>query len=265
MNRSSVFLAVWKIISYSLLSFAIQRNFIFYVLDKKITIAIDGFSSTGKSTLAKQLAKKLNYIYVDTGAMYRAVTLYALRNGFITNGTLDVDGLIHHLPQVTLKFVYNTEIAHSEVFLNGVNVEGEIRSMEVSNQVSNVAAVPQVREKLVEQQRYMGRDKGVVMDGRDIGTVVFPDAELKLFMTADAGARAQRRYDELKQLGKEVAFTDVLKNIEERDYIDSNRKDSPLQKAADAIEVDNTHLTKEEQFTKIVQLVTAAIEAAAGA
>jgi len=233
-------------------------------LDKKITIAIDGFSSTGKSTLAKQLAKSLNYIYVDTGAMYRAVTLYALRNGFINDGVLDADGLIHHLPKVTLKFIYNTDIAHSEVFLNGVNVEGEIRSMEVSNQVSNVAALPEVREKLVEQQRYMGKDKGVVMDGRDIGTVVFPDAELKLFMTADAAARAQRRYDELNEQGREVQFNEVLKNIQERDYIDSNRKDSPLQKAADAIEIDNTHLTKEEQFEKIALLVNTALHKASG-
>lgn len=228
-------------------------------MENKITIAIDGFSSTGKSTLAKQLAKSLNYIYVDTGAMYRAVTLYALRNGFVNADGLDAEALVSHLPNVTLKFVYNTDIAHSEVYLNGENVEGEIRSMAVSNQVSKVAALPQVREKLVEQQRYMGRDKGVVMDGRDIGTVVFPDAELKLFMTADAGARAIRRFEELKAQGGTVLLADVQKNIEERDYIDSNRKDSPLQKAPDAIEIDNTHLTKEQQFEKISQLVANAL------
>lgn len=224
-------------------------------MDKKITIAIDGFSSTGKSTIAKKLAKHLNYIYVDTGAMYRAVALYALENGFITGDDFDAEGLISHLPNVTLKFVYNTEIAHSEVYLNGVNVEGKIRSMEVSNQVSRVAAVPQVREKLVEQQRFMGRDKGVVMDGRDIGTVVFPDAELKLFMNAGAKARAERRTAELRAQGSEVTYEEVLKNIEERDYIDSNRKDSPLQKAADAIDVDNTTLTIEGLFDQILLMV----------
>lgn len=223
-------------------------------LDKKITIAIDGFSSTGKSTLAKQLAKHFNYIYVDTGAMYRAVTLYALQQSFISAGHFDENGLITHLPKVTLKFVYNTEIAHSEVFLNGVNVEGHIRSMEISNLVSRVAALPQVRAKLVEQQRFMGKDKGIVMDGRDIGTVVFPDAELKLFMTAAAEARAQRRYDELVQKGNNVSYSEVLKNIQERDYLDSNRKDSPLQKAQGAIEVDNTTLSVDEQFKKIISL-----------
>ena len=224
-------------------------------MNNKITIAIDGFSSTGKSTLAKQLAKELNYVYVDTGAMYRAVTLYAMQNGFIDDSSFDVEGLTSHLPKVTLKFVYNTEIARSEVFLNGVNVEGEIRSMEVSNKVSKVAALPQVREKLVEQQRFMGRDKGVVMDGRDIGTVVFPDAELKLFMSAGAVARAERRTNELKAQGQDVTYEEVLKNIEERDYQDTHRKDSPLQKAQDAIEIDNTNLTLDELFEKIISLV----------
>jgi len=224
-------------------------------LDKKITIAIDGFSSTGKSTIAKKLARHLNYIYVDTGAMYRAVALYALENGFITVNGFDREGLVSHLPKVTLKFFYNTEIAHSEVYLNDVNVEGKIRSMEVSNLVSQVAAVPEVREKLVEQQRFMGRDKGVVMDGRDIGTVVFPDAELKLFMNAGAKARAERRTAELKAEGREVTYEEVLKNIEERDHMDSNRKDSPLQKAPDAIDIDNTELTIDGLFDKILKLV----------
>lgn len=224
-------------------------------MDRKITIAIDGFSSTGKSTIAKQLAKKLNYIYVDTGAMYRAVTLCAIQQGYISPTHFDENALIGHLPNVTLKFVYNTEIAHSEVYLNGVNVEGEIRSMEVSNLVSKVAALPQVREKLVEQQRSMGQEKGIVMDGRDIGTVVFPDAELKLFMNAGAAARAERRTAELREQGREVTYEEVLQNIEERDYQDTHRKDSPLQKAVDAIEVDNTTLTLEELFDKIMALV----------
>ncbi|MFP9099581.1 (d)CMP kinase [Flavobacterium sp. RHBU_24] len=224
-------------------------------MNKKITIAIDGFSSTGKSTIAKKLARHLNYIYVDTGAMYRAVALYALENGLITATDFDHEGLVSHLPDITLKFIYNPALAHSEVYLNGINVEGKIRSMEVSNVVSRVAAVPEVREKLVEQQRFMGRDKGVVMDGRDIGTVVFPDAELKLFMNAGAKARAERRTAELKAEGREVTYEDVLRNIEERDYIDANRKDSPLQKAPDAIDIENTDLTIEGLFDKILKLV----------
>ena len=225
-------------------------------MNKKITIAIDGFSSTGKSTLAKQLAKELNYIYVDTGAMYRAVTLYALQNGFITKDHFNEQALIANLPNVTLKFFFNTNLAHSEVFLNGINVEGQIRTMEISNLVSRIATLHDVRLKLVEQQRFMGKDKGVVMDGRDIGTVVFPDAELKLFMTSGAKVRAQRRYDELNAQGHYVTFNEVLKNIEERDSIDTNREDSPLKKADDAIEIDNSDLSKDEQFHKILQLVT---------
>ena len=224
-------------------------------MDKKITIAIDGFSSTGKSTLAKQLAKKLNYIYVDTGAMYRAVTLYALKNGFIDKDHFDEEALVENLPNVTLKFFFNTTLAHSEVYLNGVNAEGDIRTMEISNLVSKIATVHDVRLKLVEQQRFMGKDKGVVMDGRDIGTVVFPDAELKLFMTSGANIRAQRRYDELTAQGHTVTYNEVLKNIEERDDIDTHREDSPLKKADDAIEIDNSYLSKEEQFDKILQLV----------
>lgn len=226
---------------------------------KKITIAIDGFSSTGKSTLAKQLARRLNYIYVDTGAMYRAVTLYALQQGFIDSSHFDAEALVTHLPKVTLKFVFNTEIVHSEVFLNNVNVERDIRSMEVSGFVSKVAALSQVREKLVEQQRFMGREKGIVMDGRDIGTVVFPDAELKIFMTAAADARAKRRFDELLGQSRDVSYDEVLKNIQERDYIDSHREDSPLQKADDAVVIDNTNLSIEEQFEKILKLVTAVL------
>ena len=224
-------------------------------MDKKITIAIDGFSSTGKSTLAKQLAKNLNYIYVDTGAMYRAVTLYALKNGFIAKDHFNEVALVENLPNVTLKFFFNTTLAHSEVYLNDVNVEGDIRTMEISNLVSKIATVHDVRLKLVEQQRFMGKDKGVVMDGRDIGTVVFPDAELKLFMTSGANIRAQRRYEELTAQGHTVTYNEVLKNIEERDDIDTHREDSPLKKADDAIEIDNSYLSKEEQFDKILQLV----------
>ena len=224
-------------------------------MDKKITIAIDGFSSTGKSTLAKQLARALNYIYVDSGAMYRAVTLYALQNGYITKDHFDENALIEKLPDVTLKFFFNTSLAHSEVYLNGVNVENQIRTMEISNLVSKIATVHNVRLKLVEQQRFMGRDKGVVMDGRDIGTVVFQDAEIKLFMTSGSDVRAQRRYDELLAQGQIVTYNEVLKNIQERDYIDTNRADSPLKKADDAIEFDNSYLTKEEQFERILQMV----------
>ena len=224
-------------------------------MDKKITIAIDGYSSTGKSTLAKQLAKNLNYVYVDTGAMYRAVTLYALQKGFISADHFDEQGLIDHLPNVTLKFIFNEVLAHSEVYLNGVNVEGFIRTMEISNLVSQVAKISQVRAKLVEQQRFMGKDKGIVMDGRDIGTVVFPEAELKLFMTSRAETRAQRRYDELLSQGQDVTFNSVLKNIQERDYIDTNRNDSPLKKADGAVEIDNSDLTINEQFDKILGLV----------
>jgi len=229
-------------------------------LDKKIIIAVDGFSSTGKSTLAKEIAKALNYIYVDTGAMYRAVTLYAINNGFVLNGVLNEDDFLKKLPSINLKFQYNTNLCRSEIYLNDVNVDEEIRSMEVSGAVSKVAALPPVREKLVEQQRSMGLDKGIVMDGRDIGTVVFPDAELKLFMTAAPAERATRRYNELKASGKAVQYEEVLKNIEERDYIDSNRQDSPLRKAEDAIEIDNTNLTREQQFNKVMDIVAGVLK-----
>lgn len=229
-------------------------------MDKKIIIAVDGFSSTGKSTLAKEIAKALNYIYVDTGAMYRAVTLYAINNGFVLNGVLNEDDFLKKLPSINLKFQYNTNLFRSEIYLNDVNVDEDIRSMEVSGAVSKVAALPPVREKLVEQQRSMGLDKGIVMDGRDIGTVVFPDAELKLFMTAAPAERATRRYNELKASGKAVQYEEVLKNIEERDYIDSNRQDSPLRKAEDAIEIDNTNLTREQQFNKVMDIVAGVLK-----
>ncbi len=223
-------------------------------MEKKITIAIDGFSSTGKSTVAKRLAKELGYIYVDTGAMYRAVTLYMMRKVFVSNDAINEEAIIRHLPFVSLHFEFNEELGYGEMFLNGENVEKEIRYLEVSQQVSKVSAIPQVRKMLVRQQQEMGKDKGVVMDGRDIGTVVFPDAELKIFMTASTKQRAQRRYDELIDRGDEIEFEDVLKNVKDRDYMDSTREDSPLIKAEDAVEFDNSNLDKEEQFQKILKV-----------
>jgi len=224
-------------------------------LDKKITIAIDGFSSTGKSTLAKQLAKHLGYVYVDTGAMYRAVTFFAMQNGYINADSFDKQSLINSLPFIKLQFKFNPDLGFAEMYLNEVNVETEIRTIEVSSFVSKVAEVSEVRAKLVEQQKEMGKDKAIVMDGRDIGTVVFPDAELKIFMTASATTRAQRRFDELQQKGDDVSYDAVLKNVEERDYIDTHRVDSPLVKAEDAIEIDNSYLNREEQFQVVLDLV----------
>ena len=222
---------------------------------KKITIAIDGFSSTGKSTLAKQLAQKLQYVYVDSGAMYRAVALYTLQQNLIQDTILDTESLIKHLPSIKVTFQYNESLKASEIYLNGENVNTEIRSMEVSNAVSRVATVPEVRQQLVALQQQMGVHKGIVMDGRDIGTVVFPDAELKLFMKASAHTRAQRRYDELIGSGTDVTFKAVLENITSRDHLDSTREDSPLFKAADAIEIDNSNLSLDEQFGKVLALV----------
>jgi len=227
---------------------------------KKITIAIDGFSSTGKSTLAKQLANHLGYVYVDTGAMYRAIALFAMQNGYINNEFFDKESLISSLPFIKLQFKFNSDLGFAEMYLNDVNVEKEIRTIEVSSFVSKVAEISEVRAKLVEQQKEMGKDKGVVMDGRDIGTVVFPDAELKIFMTASAATRAQRRYDELMQKGDNVSFEEVLKNVEERDYIDTHRDNSPLVKAADAIEIDNSHLSREEQFEFVLGLINEVTE-----
>ena len=224
-------------------------------MDKKITIAIDGFSSTGKSTLAKQLANHLGYIYVDTGAMYRAVTFFAMKNGYINAESFDKETLVNSLPNIKLQFKFNADLGFAEMYLNDVNVETEIRTIEVSRMVSKVAEISEVRAKLVEQQQAMGKDKGIVMDGRDIGTVVFPDAELKLFMTASSKTRAQRRFDELVEKGQHITFDDVLQNVEERDYIDTHREDSPLVKADDAIEVDNSSLTKKEQFELVLNLV----------
>lgn len=221
---------------------------------KQITIAIDGYSSTGKSTVARQLADWLSYIYVDTGAMYRAVTLYAMRQGYIADGFFDKEALIKALDHIEISFVRNPKTAKAEVCLNGENVESEIRTLAVSNFVSPVATVSEVRAKLVEQQQKMGQAKGIVMDGRDIGTVVFPEAELKIFMTASAEERARRRFTELAQRGDTVSFEEVLSNVIERDTIDTTREDSPLVKAADAIEIDNTHTNIDDQFHTILQL-----------
>ncbi|HEX9979857.1 MAG TPA: (d)CMP kinase [Flavobacterium sp.] len=223
-------------------------------MDTKITIAIDGFSSTGKSTLAKQLAAHLGYVYVDTGAMYRAVTLFAMENGYISHDYFDRETLIRSLPFINLKFIYNSAAGFAEMYLNGKNVEEQIRSIEVSGFVSRIAEVSEVRAKLVQQQQEMGRDKGIVMDGRDIGTVVFPDAELKIFMTASPETRARRRFDELHAKGHNVSFEAVLENVEARDHIDTHRHDSPLRQAEDAIEIDNSALTREEQFHEVVAL-----------
>lgn len=227
---------------------------------KKITVAIDGFSSTGKSTLAKQLAKELEYVYVDTGAMYRAVAYFAMQNKFIETASFDKKALIDALPKIVLEFKFNADLGFAEMYLNGENVEKQIRTIEVSNFVSKVAEVSEVRSKLVEQQQEMGKSKAIVMDGRDIGTVVFPDAELKIFMTASAETRAQRRFDELQQKGDNVSYEDVLKNVVERDHIDTHREDSPLVIADDAIEIDNSYLNKEEQFAAVLELVNEVIK-----
>jgi len=226
----------------------------------KIIIAIDGFSSTGKSTIAKQIAKHLGYIYVDSGAMYRAVTLFAMQGNFISESHFDIQGLVSQLHNVSIRFKFNKDSGFAEVYLNDVNVEKEIRTLQVSNFVSPVSTVPEVRYQLVKQQQLMGKDKGIVMDGRDIGTVVFPYAELKIFMIASAETKAMRRYQELIARGDKVNYEDVLHNVQERDYIDSHREDSPLVKADDAIEIDNSNLTIQDQFDKILQLVKMTLE-----
>ncbi len=215
---------------------------------KKITIAIDGHSSCGKSTMAKELARQLGYVYVDTGAMYRTVTLFAMRhNIFLADGEVDTDALRKCMPEIEVSFRFNEETGRPDAYLNGECVEKVIRSIEVSNHVSKVAAIPFVREAMVDQQRRMGAEKGIVMDGRDIGTTVFPDAELKIFVTASSKVRAQRRYDELKEKGMPADFDEILKNVEERDYIDSHREVSPLRQAPDALLLDNSEMTIPEQ------------------
>ena len=229
---------------------------------KPIVIAIDGHSSTGKSTVAKRLAKQLEYKYVDTGAMYRAVTLFAMRNNWIQEGSVDEAKLIENLSAVEINFEYNPEAGTNDVILNDENVEKQIRAMEVSGNVSSVAKIDEVREKLVQIQKQLGEEKGIVMDGRDIGSVVFPEAELKIFMTASADIRALRRYNELKEKGENINFEEVLKNVQHRDDIDSNRKNSPLIQSEDAIKIDNSNLSQEEQFEKILNLAKERIKSA---
>ena len=229
---------------------------------KKITIAIDGYSSCGKSTMAKDLAKEIGYVYVDTGAMYRSVTLYALRNKlFDAEGNVKVDELKKKMPEIHISFKFNEATGRPDCYLNGELVEKEIRSLEVSSHVSPIAAIPFVREALVAQQKKMGEDKGIVMDGRDIGTTVFPDAELKIFVTASSQVRAQRRYDELQEKGMPADFEDILKNVEERDYIDTHRETSPLRQAEDAIVLDNSQLTIPQQKAWLMEQYQKAIKA----
>ena len=229
-------------------------------MNRKIIVAIDGHSSCGKSTMAKALAKTLGYIYVDTGAMYRSVTLYAMRNRMIDeNGNVDTEALRNDMDRISVSFRINKESGTPDTYLNGENVESEIRSMEVSSNVSHIAALPFVREAMVRQQQRMGEEKGIVMDGRDIGTTVFPDAELKIFVTASAAVRAQRRYKELLDKGMEANYDDILKNVVERDYLDSHREVSPLRKADDAIELDNSDMTIEEQNQWLVRQVSSLV------
>jgi cytidylate kinase len=222
---------------------------------KKINIAIDGYSSCGKSTLAKGIAQTLGYTFIDTGAMYRAVTLFALRNEMVDAGVLNEQALIRELPGVDIRFAEPDATGKARVLLNEEDVEDEIRQMHVANHVSAVAGVPEVREKLVALQQKMGEQKGVVMDGRDIGTVVFPKAELKIFMTAEPEVRVQRRLAELKAKGDAVSADDVRKNLEERDYQDTHRAADPLRQAEDALVLDNTNLNKEEQFNLVLEWV----------
>ena len=227
---------------------------------KKITIAIDGHSSCGKSTMAKELARQLGYVYVDTGAMYRTVTLFAMRhNLFLADGEVDTDALRKCMPEIEVSFRFNEETGRPDAYLNGECVEKVIRSIEVSNHVSKVAAIPFVREAMVDQQHRMGAEKGIVMDGRDIGTTVFPDAELKIFVTASSKVRAQRRYDELKEKGMPADFDEILKNVEERDYIDSHREVSPLRQAPDALLLDNSEMTIPEQNAWLMDKVKALV------
>lgn len=214
---------------------------------KKITIAIDGYSSCGKSTMAKDLAREIGYVYVDSGAMYRAVTLYALEHGIIMGNTIDEERLRDEMQHIVISFQFNPERGRPDTYLNGICVEDRIRTLGVSNHVSPIAALGFVREEMVRQQQRMGQEKGIIMDGRDIGTTVFPDAELKIFVTASAEVRAQRRYDELTAKGEICDMAEILRNVEERDYIDTHRDISPLRQADDAIVLDNSHLTIPEQ------------------
>ncbi len=224
--------------------------------DKKIIIAVDGFSSCGKSTFAKAIAARLGYIFIDTGAMYRAVTLYALEHGAIRSGIVDEEAVAGLLDEVAITFRFNPSRGASDIYVNGDLVEGKIRTIEVSNCVSQVSAIPAVRQKLVAMQQEMGRRRGVVMDGRDIGTVVFPDAELKLFMTADPAVRARRRYDELTAKGQQVTLDEIERNVRERDAADMSRAISPLRQADDAIVLDNSRMTVDEQMEWFMERFT---------
>ncbi|MCL4481903.1 MAG: (d)CMP kinase [Bacteroidetes bacterium] len=223
--------------------------------EKKIIIAVDGYSSCGKSTVAKEIARQLNYVFIDSGAMYRAVTLFCLRNGLIVDGAVNLPALQDKLSSISVSFIYNPATSHNDVCLNGGNVEQEIRQLAVAQHVSQVAAIAGVRQLLVAQQQEMGRSKGIVMDGRDIGTVVFPEAELKIFMTADTRIRALRRYDEMIAKNEPVNFEEILKNITERDRYDETRAESPLRRAKDAIVLDNSIMTREEQFKWVLEKV----------
>ena len=223
--------------------------------NNKIIIAIDGHSSCGKSTVAKEIAQKLNYIFIDTGAMYRAVTLYCLRHNLIDNGIVNIPELKNNLDQIKVYFMLNPETQHNDIWLNGENVEQEIRLLAVSNNVSPVAAVAEVRHRLVALQQEMGKSKGIVMDGRDIGTVVFPNAELKIFMTAQPDVRAQRRFDELTAKGETISYEEIRANIIERDRYDETREESPLRKAEDAIILDNSFMTREEQLKWVLSRI----------
>lgn len=214
---------------------------------KKITIAIDGFSSCGKSTMAKDLAKEIGYIYIDSGAMYRAVTLYSIENGLFTGDKINTGELEKQMSNIRISFRLNPSTMRPDTYLNDIKVEDKIRTMEVSSKVSPISALGFVREAMVEQQRKMGEEKGIVMDGRDIGTTVFPHAELKIFVTASPEIRAKRRYDELKAKGADASFDEILENVKNRDYIDQNREVSPLRKAEDAILLDNSNMTIQEQ------------------
>ena len=227
---------------------------------KKITIAVDGFSSCGKSTMAKDLAKEIGYVYVDSGAMYRTVALYALEQGIIKEGKIDENRLKQEMGNINISFQFNPQRGRPDTYLNGQCVEDRIRTLEVSNHVSPIAALGFVREEMVRQQQRMGEEGGIIMDGRDIGTTVFPNAELKIFVTASAEIRAQRRYDELTAKGESCNMADILRNVEERDYIDTHREISPLCQAADALVLDNSHMTIEEQKQWLIRAYQHAIE-----
>lgn len=229
--------------------------------NRKLIIAVDGHSSCGKSTIAKAVAAKLGYIFIDSGAMYRAVTLFALRENLIIEGNVDREKLVNLLPEIHIEFRYNPEAQKSDTYLNGENVEEEIRQLPVSQNVSPVATIAEVRKAMVRLQQEMGKNKGLVMDGRDIGTVVFPEAELKLFVTARPEVRAQRRFDELTAKGETVQFAEILENVLERDRIDSTREVSPLRKADDAVVLDNSDMTREEQLDWVMKRVEEAMNA----